>query len=210
MTSADVTRSLVRMFSPHKNLVVPNCCTKLAWEADLLVVRPSGWAEEFEIKVSIADFRREFVTKEDKHRALPIGFPTSCRRYGAAWKEGETFDPENPLHIATGVESRTGQVYAYEDHSKMRPHLIKRFWYAMPSEIAEKVRAEIPEYAGLIVVAKGRWGHEATVEKEAPKLKNCRKVTDDERSNLYRACYYRFWDMKQAQERQATVAGALS
>lgn len=39
-------------------------------ESDIFLVTPSAYCEEVEIKVSLADFRREFKTKQFKHGCL--------------------------------------------------------------------------------------------------------------------------------------------
>ena len=51
---------LAQHFGIRETIVVPNVSWGLInHEADLLVLKPSGWAEEVEIKISRSDLRRD-------------------------------------------------------------------------------------------------------------------------------------------------------
>ena len=79
LTERDVQKILVQTkFDRLKNLVVPNCCRFTYGEADLIVVRPSGWVDEVEVKVSKADFRRDFKTKNVKHGIMAGEYQREC------------------------------------------------------------------------------------------------------------------------------------
>ena len=70
MTSKHVTGVLLRYWIKGK-AVIPNYTGRGAnGESDLYLLTKSGYPEEIEIKVSIADFRREFKTKGFKHNGL--------------------------------------------------------------------------------------------------------------------------------------------
>ena len=149
MTAKQIELLLTRdMFKPFKNIVLPNVATgPVLGEADLLVLRPSDWLEEIEIKVDFQDFKREFTadTKQHKHKLLVNGI-------------------------------------------KGKPHTIKRFWYAVSSDIATRVTPLIPAHAGLIVAHR-----RLEVVKAAPNLKMARKLTPQERIALLEKAYYRYW-----------------
>jgi hypothetical protein len=188
MTARQVTRLLAVQHFGYRDMVCVPRCHFAGAEADLLVLRPSGWLEEIEVKVSLADYRREFKTKADKHERLQNGKP----HYRARYEFDEfPFDPENPKHVATICDAMD-RVVAYEDWTAPVPHLVRRFWFAMPQELADRLRAEIPEHAGLISVALGY----IRVLKQAPNLKVTRKLTDAERVDLMRLAYLRFWDVE--------------
>lgn len=112
----------------------------------------------------------------------------------------------------------------FKSKTKIRKHellkvpggLVKRFYYAMPVEVYEKVKDEIPEYAGVIVVREGtanRWkptkaDFNNTVEeavfrptkvKEARNLP-ARKLTNAERQKVYEIVYYAYWKQKEIRE----------
>jgi len=61
MTAQQVEIAVAKHFGYRQNLIVPNVHwgLNLPYEADLVVLRPSGWAIEVEIKVSAADIRAD-------------------------------------------------------------------------------------------------------------------------------------------------------
>lgn len=156
VTSREVEKAIVgysqdRLWCPLRLVIIPNCAL-LGWEADLLLLR-RRWLEEIEIKVSVADFRREFRTKASKHKKLTT------------------------------------------------PHAlpIRRYWFAVPWTIAEVVRAELPPYAGLIVVGpeqRGKW-YSARIVVKAKNLQ-CADISAEQRERAYKSIYHRYWGLRGA------------
>lgn len=172
LTSREITNALARTcFSVRRQIIVPNVGEGLGiWEADLAVLYPSLWLEEVEIKISCSDFRKEFKTKAAKHRQLVRGVPDF------AWnKARRDFD---------------------EDFSKPLAHKTRRFWFAMPIELAQRLLPEVPAYCGLLGVGATSWGHTVHVLQQAPTLKMARKLTEEERGKLLRLGYLRYWDLR--------------
>ena len=135
-------------FDFGKNVIVPNYMKGLtnAGEADLLVLRPSDWAEEIEIKISAADFKAEFKHKPTKHTKLTNG-----------------------------------------------KHHCKKYWFAMPLDLALELKKDIPEYAGLLGV--NGW-KDVRVVKPAPVLKNASKVPAESKDKMMKSIYSRYWNYK--------------
>lgn len=178
MTAFEIQRALAfRHWSTRKQIIVPNCGFP-GWEADLLVLHPSDWLDEVEIKISASDFRREFKTKAAKHKWLVEG----CRKL--VWGDGLA-----AARLSPDFESCPNKDYGYLGGQS---HRVRRFWFAMPRELAEKLETEIPEHAGLIAVGGG-----AEVLKMAPVLKHSRKLTDADKLRLMRLAYIRYWDVHQ-------------
>ena len=67
-TEAKLQRHLAMRFNRTGSLCVPNCGV-FGWEADLVRVSPSLIASEYEIKVTLADFRAD-AAKRWKHMTL--------------------------------------------------------------------------------------------------------------------------------------------
>lgn len=198
MTAAEVTRAVVRWRWSYREYVCVPRCHFAGSEADLLVLYPSGYMDEVEIKVSASDFKREFKTKEDKHRLLNMGRPLW------RWETDELagFDAENPLHEPTFSDGN--RLISYLDWSRPEPHLIRRFWFAAPEELADRIVADVPGHAGLLSV-RPRGGVDELIK--APNLKQSRKLTDEERIALMRLAYLRFWDVE-ARELEVETASA--
>jgi len=182
MTSKQICRCLAYgKWNPRQHVIVPNC-TFAGHEADMLVMTSAGYLTEVEIKVSVADFRRDFVTKAWKHRSMELGEP-KLKRSG--------FDPDNPRHWRPRGHT------AFWDYTEPQPRLIKHFYFAVPEDIAEKVQPLVPAYAGLVVVKPHPYsGFRAHTVKAAPLLTKARPLTDKEKVALMRLAYLRFWDVE--------------
>ncbi len=62
MTSAEIEIAVIRQkYPPRQWMVIPNASwgLGLGYEADLLVISKSGYASEIEIKISVADFKKD-------------------------------------------------------------------------------------------------------------------------------------------------------
>lgn len=175
MKAIRIIRQLaVRHFHCYKTICVPNVTDgPCGWEADLLVLRPSGWAVEVEVKTTLSDLKRDFKTKAHKHKIIERGIPEPN------W---------NQHHWQRTL-----------DWGKCKPHKCKQFWFCVPIDIVDKAIPLIPDYAGLLV-CKDAGLHAYPdllyfdIAKEAPKLKNSRKYTDAERIKLLQTAYFRLWD----------------
>ena len=170
MNSRDITNALARHLDYRLNVVVPRCHFG-GWEADLLCLRSSDWMEEFEVKVSIGDFKREFTEKARKHEFLVEG------------SKRNTF-PGGGECVVVATE-----------------HKIRRFWFAVPHELLAKVKDLVPAHAGLVTVQRtsSQWRNAfdvVAVAKPAPALAMARKLTAAERCDLCRLAYLRYWDIE--------------
>jgi len=73
--------------------------------------------------------------------------------------------------------------------------LIRRFWYAVPHEIWEKVEPLVPPYAGLIIIPSDH-RYRPYIKKKAPVNLKARKLFPAEEIKLLRAIYYKWWRNK--------------
>ena len=93
MNASEVELAVVRMIDPRRCLIVPRVSWMFPWESDLIQVSNSGYLTEYEIKVSIADMRREqakmrWQKHENPHPLSSLGqFPRRIRRYYLAVPE---------------------------------------------------------------------------------------------------------------------------
>jgi hypothetical protein len=174
VTARQITDLLCHCHWRTRNQVlVPNVSYGLLpWEADLVVMYASGWLEEVEVKISKADFRRDFTSKPEKHERLQKGTPKQVfQGFGTpvqVWKP---------------------------DWTKAEPSMIRRFWLAMPHELALKLLPEAPAHCGVIAVSTC-----CVVLRPAPVLKCARKLTAPEQNQLLRLAYLRYWDLRRKHE----------
>lgn len=84
------------------------------------------------------------------------------------------------------------------------PELICEFYYAMPTTVWEKCKPEdLPEGAGLILCSREEWESDpkARVVQKPMSNPSARKLTDNEREQLLRLGYLRYWGRQEAVER---------
>lgn len=124
MNEKRIQHSLFYMHSQSSMLMIPNYTPAGWWECDLLRITKAGYAEEFEVKVSVSDFKADSKKADDGH---------------TVWRHGVR-------------EVVRGPMTKHECLAARDPKGPCRFWFAMPEEIAEQV--EIPEWAGLISFGK--------------------------------------------------------
>ncbi len=69
MITKQMELALVKHFNFRMNTIVPNVSWGwgLPYEADLVVLRPSGWADEIEIKTTKADIKADGCKKWSQH-----------------------------------------------------------------------------------------------------------------------------------------------
>lgn len=106
MNEYDIQQALFYHFQSRSVIAVPNYTPAYWYECDFFQVTTSLYWVEFEIKISLSDFRADFK-KTAKHKVLLGSY------------NGSTGGP-------------------------------RRFWYVVTEEIAERVQAELPAYAGLM------------------------------------------------------------
>jgi len=74
---------IVNLFGKRKNIIIPNCFiewgTATDHECDILIIKPSGYAIEVEIKMSVSDFKADMKKKHshinEKLRQLYYAMP---------------------------------------------------------------------------------------------------------------------------------------
>jgi len=157
MTSTDITRILATKHWNFLDQIIVPRCKFTGYEADILVLNKNDWLEEVEIKISAADFKREFKSKKLKHKKLVYGI----KKYKS-----------------TVIDN----------------HLIHKFWFAMPSDLADSLINDIPDYAGLLSIKIVGKKFIVEILKSAPDLIHGRKLLDKERTKLMRLAYIRFWN----------------
>lgn len=128
ITEKDLINSFYRSNQQRYELVAPNVypCWRFK-EMDIMAVRPSGFVDEIEIKLTKADFKADF------RKIVNI----SCEPYH---KEGRSY--------LTSWEEKN----KHECLVKGLNHC-NYFSFLMPKELAEK--CDIPNYAGLYVYNNG-------------------------------------------------------
>lgn len=134
-----------------------------AWESDFFAISKSGYSVEVEVKISKADFKKDFTHKGDKHELfkrhkefafIRSTYPTF--EHGMKDDDGKWFQPP-----CTKIS-----------WTKPCESLPNKFFYACPEGLIAP--GEVPAYAGLIYTTP--FG--STIVKQAPFLHKNKKCFD--------------------------------
>ena len=115
-----------------RNLVVPNVSNAFfAWESDILVITPSGYATEYEIKISVADLKREWRKERWRNERLRRVFTNRIRRYVIVVPHtiAEKCLPHIPDDLGAGllsfepVTDHDGNYWGHKAHEWVKPRI---------------------------------------------------------------------------------------
>ena len=131
MTTLDMEISLAKYYGPRTHIMVPNVSWGAGFrdEKDLVVIRPSGYMVECEIKRSFADFKNDF--KKRKWKTNP-NLSTAVREFyyvfpESLWKKRRS-DIEALLQPFAGVISINDKWRRCSVEVKAKPNkLAKKF-----------------------------------------------------------------------------------
>lgn len=160
-------------YGTSSELMVPNYTPAGWFECDLFRVTKAGYVEEFEIKMSIGDFRidaKKGPTDRDRVRMM-----------------GYSEEDQKRLEF----EFRSKHQRLLEGDSKGPV----RFNFVVPESIENKVREELPDWAGLMVAYEWRKACFLRVAKKAPNLHKG-KVDSTVLSHAFRVFYFRYWNLR--------------
>jgi len=173
MTEREIQDFLHRYYA-HRKCEIPNVYL-YDWESDFISVTKTGFVHEYEIKVSLADFKNDTKKKIAKHEILLNG-----ARKLKEW--------ERVCLLNENVYSeRIRETLTTDNRVKcIRPNY---FWYICPEDLISVKK--VPEYAGLI--------HSSncylSVIKLAPRL-HTDKITQEMQVKLMTSFYFRYWKLR--------------
>lgn len=153
--------------------VVPNFHMDGWFEADVLALSKANLAWEIEVKISVADYKKDAEkTTERSHRGHGTrGLIPGVRK-----------------HDLLGTGCVTGP---------------NRFSFAMPEEVWGKIDTDsVPEFAGVFVISHN-WQRLVAREVRKPRLLHKGKVTDNTLQRARTAMYYRYWRLMEGIGRNA-------
>jgi len=163
-------------------LIYPNMTTITNYEADMIAVSKAGYAYEWEIKVSLSDFRAD-LKKREKHASLS-GAVRKIQSPYAYYKNTE-------IHVRADAPENPFDATRYQCFPDCRP---KEFWYLIHGfDIPD---GELPAYAGLMkFVEKDRGRRVFEIITPAPKLET-QKVDEKKIVRATSNMLYRYWELR--------------
>jgi len=128
-----VVQSIICNDKDHQkryDVMVPRCMTQIDNEADILAIRKSGFCDEFEIKLTRADFLN------DRKKVIQHRRPDFDDKQDLDWFM-------NPKELAPYQKLKLEALSAGD-------MVVNNFWYVLKEGIASV--DDLPSYAGLIYV----------------------------------------------------------
>ena len=177
ITERQIQNALYHYLFPQFEIIYPNMDTITCYEADILGITRAGYAYEYEIKISLSDFRAD-LKKREKHATLA----GRVRKidYPYPWGKGKDYyvmddAPDDPHHALR-----------YQCFPERRP---KQFWYVVCGFSVPD--GGLPAYAGLIQYD----GHRFQVINDAPNLP-ASKVPQERIVHASSNMLYRYWQLR--------------
>lgn len=165
ITERTIQLALFRDLRSSCSIVCPNFTPGGWWECDVWAVTKAGYVSEYEIKLSVGDFKKD--AKKSR----------SGRYY---------MDIEAGKYVR-GPNQTKSELLASRD-----PKCPNRFFYIVPRDLVKP--EDVPEYAGLVYAwERPHWSKPIlSVVKAAPRLHKA-KVVDKLMDRVREVFYWRFW-----------------
>lgn len=174
MKASDINNGLYWLLSRQAyQIQIPSFTPIRWWESDHYAVTKAGYAVEFEIKTSVADFKADAKKQKD----------------GRAMRDGQGYVRDDKGGFIYSSDNKHEQLAAKCIHGP------SRFYFVCPEGVLQ-VR-DMPEWAGLIwAFEKKFWRYPICHEqKPAPKLHR-QKVDQSVLETIRNAMYYRYWTLR--------------
>lgn len=183
----DVVARNQSAFCTSYDILIPNCFTQHDNEADLFAIRKSGLCDEFEIKISRADFfndAKKIVNYRESELWVREGGKVKKTNDRVWCEEHEHLSYEKRKKLVAPWQKLKYDALADGDMSA------NYFWYILKKGIVEL--SEIPEWAGVFFID----DNGDLIRGRSPAKLHRNKLSFEERYNLSRKVSYRFWDYR--------------
>lgn len=170
----NLVQDIIGQYEQHikrYDVMVPRCMTQLDSEADILAIRKSGFCDEFEIKLSRADFLKD-RKKIVNYRPSKINVGEDKAWFMSNSAERAKLAPWQKLKLDALIDG------------DMIPNY---FWYVIKEHIVDY--SDIPEFAGLIEINQ----HGLVKVTRSPTKLHNRKLSFESRFRYSSLLNERFW-----------------
>jgi hypothetical protein len=141
MTAEDLTIAIMENRGAPGSVTLPNFYPEGWWECDVFEVTKSGYFYEFEVKLSVADFRRD-ATKTRAKTLTPAEKDEYWAAHAAYCRAPRDSKPPCPAWPNESKHSRL---------ARGCPKGPSRFWFVVPESIEEAITKSLPSWSGLLV-----------------------------------------------------------
>lgn len=189
ISERDLQQAVRHLFHNHQYILVNTFVFN--WESDLFSVTKSGNVYEVEMKISKADYRKDF----EKEKHFYFKHAGAGRVHERDPRERTDFGIHNWYHVPGSHRPVCAPYCKSKWHEPSTFFIPNRFYYACPPGIISQ--QDLPKYAGLIYVE----DLSTRIIKQAP-LMHKRYLLDEK---LAKALLDKFWYLSQNQRYHLTV-----
>lgn len=173
MTERQIQLAIIRTITPSICCAAPNYTPNGWWECDLWAVTKAGYAVEYEIKLTAADFNADKHKRSTKLVDRDLCEDAGYRSEYPHRPDGKMWLPVNKHELA------------------LKGCGPSKFFYVFPAELAH-LEPRVPAWAGVAIAGGDRYSRGIRGLREAPRLhKN--KVSKREIAVCQRRMWYRYW-----------------
>lgn len=147
-----------------------------AWESDIVSVTKAGYVYEYEIKLSMADFKKDFDKKE-KHQTLKNGW-RDLKEFELGWLNNQYFNNNEMFRQRLTSDKKL---------ICSRPNY---FFYACPDGLIKE--SETPNYAGLLYLNDRYYDN---IIKKMPLLHRD-KITEKQKEHIINSFQFKYWNLR--------------
>lgn len=172
MKTKEITKRMLYDLDPFQNVAMANVSViGYPWESDLIKVMPSYHWYEYEVKISRADFLKDFDKMTDQYYH-------------------EEKNVEKHGFLAGSFQAIDRWSYYNSDNQARHMAKPKRFYFVSPIGLLKE--SDIPAHAGWIEIYEGHRGRLRPIEnKKAPDLKKAEKLGIRQIYNLAKKTGYK-------------------
>lgn len=168
LTAAAIQLALWRRGRSNLAIAMPNYAVNGWWEADFYAVSKANLVTEYEIKLSVADFKRDAEKAKHVMQRIP----------------GTRFDvrtwPMERKHDLLAMRSERGP---------------NRFYFVVPVDLVDALT--FPEWAGVICASPYGEGRCSLSETKKAPLLHGQKVSQQRIDGMRTTGYWRFWNLRE-------------
>ncbi len=148
LTEKDIQRAIMIKICGGGDTFINNFTPVEWWENDVIRITPAGYWYEYEVKLSMSDFRADKRKKQNVLKDFP--YPGTSGKTYRSWTNEMEFK-----HKLLAGDSGRGP---------------KQFWFVCPDEVIQP--EQVPEWAGLMWASKDEYGRMwAICKRQAPNRK---------------------------------------
>lgn len=185
MTSDDIQIKLYyNLLKKGHEYICPNKFLEDWYECDMLSVTKANFLNEYEIKISRSDFKKDFK-KYGKHLYLE-----GKRKINFDFLSEEDKDLRKRFYSDYVIDNKSQPKIVTYDLSKLKPP--NYFWYVTPEGLLKE--EDIPDYAGWMEVTDKKYNN-VHIRKKS-KILHRDRVDDTMKLNILKSVYWRYWSLK--------------